>query len=53
MKFNIAHHDQSMKSVNFVPGFHKAFFWDELTHLNWEHSNFFIYGKSVYFTRIY
>lgn len=32
MKFNIAHHDQSMKFVNFVPDFHRAFPLDEMTH---------------------
>lgn len=31
VKFNIAHHDQSMKFVNFVPDFHRAFPLDEMT----------------------
>lgn len=33
MKFNIAYHDQSMKFVNFVPNFHRAFSLDEMNHL--------------------
>ena len=47
MKFNIAHRDQSMKFVNFVPDFHRAFPLDEMTHWTKSIVIFFIYGKSV------